>query len=80
MVFDAWMQQWYLFYLVQNPETPTPTPAQNPKTPQPTPAPTGVGDLLEMWKDNDRLSENLVYASTSYSTDTEPSIIDESPS
>lgn len=33
-----------------------------------------------MWKDNDRLSENLVYASTSYSTDTEPSIIDESPS
>ncbi|XP_077324427.1 HLA class II histocompatibility antigen gamma chain isoform X1 [Lithobates pipiens] len=85
MVFDAWMQQWYLFYLVQNSETPMPTPAQNPETPMPTPAPTGVGDLLEMWKENDHLaerslSENLVYASTSYSTDTEPSIIDESPS
>nr|DBA30598.1 TPA: hypothetical protein GDO54_006558 [Pyxicephalus adspersus] len=26
MVFDAWMQQWYLFFLVQNPETPKPTP------------------------------------------------------
>ncbi|XP_040200965.1 HLA class II histocompatibility antigen gamma chain isoform X1 [Rana temporaria] len=85
MVFDAWMQQWYLFYLVQNPETPT-TPAQDPKTPKPTPAPTGARDLLEMWTDYDRpaelgLSENMVYASeTSYYTDTEPSIIDESPS
>ncbi|XP_073477195.1 HLA class II histocompatibility antigen gamma chain isoform X2 [Aquarana catesbeiana] len=47
MVFDAWMQQWYLFYLVQNPETPTPTPAQNPKTPQPTPAPTGASVMSE---------------------------------
>ncbi|XP_040200966.1 HLA class II histocompatibility antigen gamma chain isoform X2 [Rana temporaria] len=46
MVFDAWMQQWYLFYLVQNPETPT-TPAQDPKTPKPTPAPTGASVMSE---------------------------------
>ncbi|XP_077324428.1 HLA class II histocompatibility antigen gamma chain isoform X2 [Lithobates pipiens] len=47
MVFDAWMQQWYLFYLVQNSETPMPTPAQNPETPMPTPAPTGASVMSE---------------------------------
>ncbi|XP_018410451.1 PREDICTED: HLA class II histocompatibility antigen gamma chain isoform X2 [Nanorana parkeri] len=36
MVFDAWMQQWYLFYLVQNTDTP--------KT---APAPTGASVLSE---------------------------------
>lgn len=47
---------------------------------------SGDRDLLEMWTDYDRpaelgLSENMVYASeTSYYTDTEPSIIDETPS
>ncbi|XP_018410450.1 PREDICTED: HLA class II histocompatibility antigen gamma chain isoform X1 [Nanorana parkeri] len=74
MVFDAWMQQWYLFYLVQNTDTP--------KT---APAPTGTRNLLTTQKKDQRPagrspSGNLVYASITYSTDTEPSIIGESPS
>ncbi|XP_072256653.1 HLA class II histocompatibility antigen gamma chain isoform X2 [Pyxicephalus adspersus] len=75
MVFDAWMQQWYLFFLVQNPETP-----------KPTPEPTGTRDFLKLWEKDHRPagrgpSGNLVYASPSYSTDTEPNyFFDESPS
>ncbi|KAM3927041.1 HLA class II histocompatibility antigen gamma chain isoform 1-T1 [Leptodactylus fuscus] len=76
MLFDTWLQQWYLFYLVQNSEIPDPTPE-----PQDNMV-TGTSELQE----SDLLpaefgtSGNLVYASTSYSTDSMPSFIDEIPS
>ncbi|KAM5170893.1 HLA class II histocompatibility antigen gamma chain isoform 2-T2 [Mantella aurantiaca] len=45
MVFDAWMQQWYLFYLVQNTETP-----------KATPAPTGASVISECMERASRLT------------------------
>ncbi|XP_069825247.1 HLA class II histocompatibility antigen gamma chain isoform X1 [Dendropsophus ebraccatus] len=75
MLFDAWMQQWYLFHLVQNTKMPEATPAPNHK------APTGSSlpqeNLLPV---EFGASRNMVYASTSYSTDSMPSILDETPS
>ncbi|XP_068134171.1 HLA class II histocompatibility antigen gamma chain isoform X2 [Hyperolius riggenbachi] len=77
MAFDAWLQQWYLFHLVQTTETSDSTPA--------TPKPTGIRKLLP-WRKLELLpaergpSGHLVYASPSPFSDSEPSFIDESPS
>ncbi|XP_072001680.1 HLA class II histocompatibility antigen gamma chain isoform X1 [Engystomops pustulosus] len=77
MQFEAWMQNWYLFYLVQNSKAPETPPPPNVETV------TGPREPLE----GDFLlpvefgrSGNLVYASTSYSTDSMPRPIDEIPS
>ncbi|XP_069825250.1 HLA class II histocompatibility antigen gamma chain isoform X2 [Dendropsophus ebraccatus] len=40
MLFDAWMQQWYLFHLVQNTKMPEATPAPNHKAPTGAPVMT----------------------------------------
>ncbi|KAG9491215.1 hypothetical protein GDO78_006535 [Eleutherodactylus coqui] len=65
-VFDTWMQQWYLFYLVQN--------SKELETPG-----TSVPQHRDLPVDLER-SRNLVYVTTSYSSDSAPSYIDESPS
>ncbi|XP_069619667.1 HLA class II histocompatibility antigen gamma chain isoform X1 [Ranitomeya imitator] len=74
MLFDSWMQQWYLFYLVQNSKGPENAPnstiregANVPQERDLLPAEFGT-------------SGNLVYASTSYSTESVPRFIDETPS
>ncbi|XP_075066159.1 HLA class II histocompatibility antigen gamma chain isoform X1 [Mixophyes fleayi] len=74
MVFDAWMQQWYLFYLVQNTKTP------------PSKGPMSTGDSGLLTSQETDLpagltgSRNLVFATTSYSTDSLSSFDDETPS
>ncbi|XP_075712279.1 HLA class II histocompatibility antigen gamma chain isoform X1 [Rhinoderma darwinii] len=75
MQFDTWMQQWYLFYLVQNSKVPETTQQPNDDTVTGTSVPQKRDLPVELGT-----SGNLVYASTSYSTDSMPSFIDETPS
>ncbi|XP_056372907.1 HLA class II histocompatibility antigen gamma chain isoform X2 [Hyla sarda] len=76
MLFDNWMQQWYLFYLVQNSKMPEET-----LTPQEKTVPgTTVLQERDLLPVEFGASGNMVYASTSYSTDSMPSYLDETPS
>ncbi|KAM4039106.1 HLA class II histocompatibility antigen gamma chain isoform 1-T2 [Anomaloglossus baeobatrachus] len=74
MVFDSWMQQWYLFYLVQSSKGSKDAPNGN----------ISEGTIIPQERDllpvEFGTSGNLVYASTSYSTESVPRFIDETPS
>ncbi|CAN2390344.1 MHC class II protein binding [Pristimantis euphronides] len=73
--FETWMQQWYLMYLVQNPRTPEAIPEAEHKAHTGTSEPPKRNLPVELGA-----SENLVYASTSYYSDSGPSFINETPS
>ncbi|XP_063784719.1 HLA class II histocompatibility antigen gamma chain isoform X2 [Pseudophryne corroboree] len=78
MAFDSWMQQWYLFYLVQNTKTPG-TPSVNKAVA------TGDSGLLTSPERNLppaqlARSGHLVFGSSSHSADSLFNINDETPS
>ncbi|XP_040296562.1 HLA class II histocompatibility antigen gamma chain isoform X1 [Bufo bufo] len=75
MLFDSWMQQWYLFYLVQSSKAPETTPEPNADISTGSSVPQERNLPAEFEE-----SGNLVYASTNYTTDSMPSFIDEIPS